>query len=204
MNGPAGLVIAGGASSRFDGEKALARLRGRPLLGWSLAALEAVCGEVAVSARPGGRVWALAASLQRRCLSDAPGHPRGPLAGVASGLAWTRSSGCSSLVTLPVDAPLVGGPQLERLLAAAAGFRAAYAATPGGVHPLCAVWTVELERPLRARLDAGDHPSVQGWLREVGAVRVDFDDDALFRNVNTRADIAFLEGSLAGAPGPDA
>jgi molybdopterin-guanine dinucleotide biosynthesis protein A len=64
--------------------------------------------------------------------------------------------------------------------------------TGGGPQPLCAAWRVDLAAPLIARLAAGDHPPVQDWLREVGATPIAFDDDAAFRNVNTRADLLDL------------
>jgi molybdopterin-guanine dinucleotide biosynthesis protein A len=190
MSGPAGLVIAGGASTRFGGDKALALLEGRPLLAWSLAALEAVCGEVAVSARPGGAVWALAARLGRKTLADDPAHPRGPLAGVAAGLVWAQGMGCSVLVTLPVDTPMAGPETIQRLVEAPA--LAAFAVTSSGPYPLCAAWRVDLAAPLIERLASGDHPSVHRWLREVGATPIAFDDDAAFRNINTRADLLGL------------
>ena len=204
MGMAAGLVIAGGASSRFGADKALALLRGRPLLGWSLAALDVVCAEVAVSARLGGPLWTTAVSSGRRAVADDPAHPHGPLAGLVAGMAWARESGRATLLSLPVDMPLITPDILRRLLEAASGSPAAFAISPGGPHPLCAAWNTDLAAPLRARLDAGDHPSVRGWLREVGAAEVAFDDDAPFRNVNTRPDLADLESRLAGAQGSDA
>ncbi len=199
MRKPAGLVIAGGASSRFGGEKALALLQGRPLLAWSLASLDIGCGETAVSARL-GEIWALARSLGREPLADDPAHPRGPLAGLAAGLAWAASKGFSVVVSLPVDTPLVEHRAIQRLAESAANFPAAYAVTPGGPHPLCAAWRVELVVPLARRLANGDHPPVRAWLREIGAAPIAFDDDRAFRNVNTRADLA----GLASASSRDA
>ena len=203
MSKPAALVIAGGASSRFGGDKALALLRGRTLLAWSLDTLDGVCGEIAVSARP-GEVWTLAESLGRRTLADDPAHPAGPLAGLAAGLVWAKGLGRSTLVSLPVDTPLIGVEAIRRLLDAAAGSPAAYAMTPTGPFPLCAAWSVGLAAPLAARLDAGDHPSVQGWLQEIGAAAVEFADDAPFRNVNTQADLDDLEARLARPRSGDA
>ena len=197
MTKPAGLVIAGGASSRFGGDKALALLHGRSLLAWSLAALDAVCGEVAVSARR-GPVWDLAGSLGQETLADDVSYPRGPLAGLAAGLIWAARRGCSVLVSLPVDTPLIGPATVRRLAGAASTAPAAYAVTPSGPQPLCAAWRVELAEPLVERLAAGDHPPVQAWLRAIGASAVMFQDDAMFRNVNTPAD---LLGLATLAPG---
>jgi molybdopterin-guanine dinucleotide biosynthesis protein A len=197
MTKPAGLVIAGGASSRFGGDKALAPLRGRPLLAWGLTALDAVCGEVAVSARP-GPVWDLAASLERETLADDPSYPRGPLAGLAAGLLWAARRGCAVLVSVPVDTPLIAAEAIQRLADAASTAPAAYVVTPGGPQPLCAAWSVALAVPLSERLAAGDHPPVQTWLKSIGASAILFEDEAMFRNVNRRGD---LLGLATAAPG---
>lgn len=204
MSGAAGLVIAGGASSRFGGDKSVALLREKALLAWSLEALDGVCCEVAVSARMGSAPWTLAASLGRPTLPDDPAHPSGPLSGLAAGLAWARDLGHAVLISSPVDTPLVDAEVFRRLLAGATASPAAFAHSSSGPHPLCAAWNVALADRLIARLDAGDHPSVQVWLREIGAAAIGFGDDTLFRNINTRADLAFLQGSLAGATGSDA
>lgn len=197
MMKPAGLVIAGGASSRFGGDKALALLHGRPLLAWSLAALDAVCGEVAVSARPGA-VWELASSLGRETLLDDPSQPRGPLAGLAAGLVWAAARGRTTLVSVPVDTPQVGSEAIARLARAASTAPAAYAVTSSGPQPLCAAWHVGLAASLSQRLATGDHPRVQDWLRQIGASPILFEDEAMFRNVNTPAD---LLGLATLAPG---
>src|SRR6185503_10850243 len=47
----AGLVLAGGRSIRFGGEKAVAKLEGRTLLEWAAERLRTVCGSVAINVR---------------------------------------------------------------------------------------------------------------------------------------------------------
>jgi len=188
-----GLVLAGGRSRRFGAEKAAAKLGGRPLLAWSLAALAGACTSVAVSARRGGEIAAIAQSLGHAVVFDDASHARGPLAGVAAGLKWAEAHGFDRLVTLPCDTPLVGAREIAILLAALGEAGGAYAVTPDGPQPLCAVWRVDLEVPLARRLAGGHHPPVRTFLAEVGALPVMFDDPLIFQNANTAQALARLE-----------
>ena len=194
----AGLVLAGGRSTRFGGEKAIALLHGRPLMGWCVDALGGVCAEVVINARRSSEAEALAHAVELEVIYDDPAHPAGPLAGVAAGFKWARARGFDGLVTLPCDTPLVGAAELNQLIAALKeGGRpvrppAAYAVAAGRAQGLCAAWWIDLARPLNARLAGGEHPAVHRWLDEIGATGAVFADDAPFRNINTRADLARL------------
>jgi len=188
----AGLVLAGGLSRRFGREKAVAEWRGRPLLAWNVEALEAACEAVAVSATPGSGADILARAAGHVVLHDDPAHPRGPLAGLASGLAWAASAGFAALATLPCDTPLVGAAEVRALIEAMGEARAAHAVTEDGPQGLCAVWRCALAPGLAARLAGGDHPPVRRLLAEISSRPVAFADAALFRNVNTETDLASL------------
>lgn len=188
----AGLVLAGGRSRRFGREKATALWQGRPLLSWSLAALEGSCEAVAVSAAPGSRAESVARAAGRVVLHDDPGHASGPLAGLAAGLAWAASEGFDAVATLPCDTPLVGPAQIRALVGALGQGQAVHAVTDDGPQGLCAVWRCGLAAVLAARLAAGDHPPVHRLLTEIGSEPVRFTDAAAFRNVNTETDLAAL------------
>lgn len=185
----AGLVLAGGRSSRFGGEKAAALLEGKPLLLWAAERLKPVCARLAVSARPGSEAETLAAPLP--VLHDRPGDPDGPLAGIHAGLEWAGGVGAQLLAVSPCDAPFLPGDLFRRLLAAGAD-GAAVAETPEGVQPLCAVWPVSALPTLQAVLAGGAHPPVWRLLEEIGAIKVRFDDGRAFANLNTREDLQRL------------
>lgn len=189
----AGQVLAGGRSTRFGGEKAVALLRRKPLMGWCAEALGGLCPTVAINARSGSGAAALARELGFEIVADDPAHPAGPLAGVAAGLKWAGAQGFDGLVTLPCDTPLVGGDELTRLIAALGNSPAAYAVANGRAQGLCAAWRTSLAAALNARLADGDHPAVHRWLDEIGAAPVRFADDARFRNINTREDLAAVD-----------
>lgn len=192
----AGVVLAGGRSTRFGGEKAAALLRGKPLMLWCARALGGVCDLVAINARSGSECETLALSAGYPLVVDDPAHPAGPLAGISAGLAWARARGFDALVTLPCDTPLVSVEELGQLVkrlkqgGPEAGPSAAYAVADGRAQGLCAAWRVEIADELDARLARGEHPAVHRWLDQLGAVPVAFEDGAPFRNVNTREDLA--------------
>jgi molybdopterin-guanine dinucleotide biosynthesis protein A len=192
----AGIVIAAGRSTRFGGEKAVARFRGEPLLlraAWRLATAAEV---VAVNARPGSGAEALARGSGYPILHDAPGDPDGPLSGVKAGLAWARARGAQLLAVSPCDLPLLPEDTYRKLVAAAGG-GAAMAETPQGYQPLVAVWPVAALEALAAELAGGAHPPTWRVLQSLGAVRVRFESPACFANVNTREELARLEATAA-------
>lgn len=188
----AGLVLAGGRSVRFGGEKAVAKLRGQPLLIWAARRLEASCASVAVSVRPGSEAEALAISSGLTTLYDAPGDAAGPLSGVKSGLIWAASVGARVLAVSPCDVPLLPDDLFPRLIESAAG-GAALAETVDGRQPLCAVWPVAALPALAAELQGGAHPPTWQMLERLGARRVLFDPPEAFANLNTREDLAAVE-----------
>lgn len=186
----AGLVLAGGRSSRFGGEKAAALLGGRPLLGLALGHLDRNCAAAAVSAAQGSEAEALARGWGVPVLHDPDGAPRGPLAGICAGLAWAQARGAAALAVLPCDLPSVPPDLFDRLLGALqAGDGAAVARTADGLQSLCLVLRPAQHAPLAALLQAGEHPAVHAWLAAVGAREVFFPDAEGFANINTPEDL---------------
>lgn len=196
-----GVVIAGGRSVRFGGEKAVATLGGRPLLLWAVERLARTCEGVAVNTRPGTAAEALAREHGLTVLHDLAGDPDGPLSGVRAGLTWARTQGAGQLAASPCDVPMAPDDLYARLRAAAAG-GAAMAETVEGRQPLCAVWPVSALPVLAAALAQGAHPPTWRVLEQIGVVKVRFDPAEHFANLNTREDLARFEASFraVGAP----
>lgn len=184
-----GLVLAGGRSVRFGGEKAVALLEGRPLLLWAVERLRTVCGIVAINVRPGSEAEAVARASSLPTLYDGAGDASGPLAGVKQGLIWAETQGAHTLAVSPCDAPLLPADLYVRLLERAEG-GAAMAETRDGRQPLCAVWPVTSLPIVRGALAGGAHPPTWQVLERCGARKVLFDRPELFANVNTRDDLA--------------
>jgi molybdenum cofactor guanylyltransferase len=179
----AGLVLAGGQSSRFGANKALALLDGEPLAARMARLMRAHCGHVALSASQP------LPDLDIIALPDPPGVPAGPLAGVLAGLRWAASSGARWLVTAPCDTPLLPEDFPVRLIEAAetSGARVAVIASGDGVHPLSAAWRVDLLPHLEAEL-ANGHPPAHAFVASLGAAHLHVTDEHLL-NINTQADL---------------
>lgn len=187
-----GLLLAGGRSSRFGAEKAVARFGGAMMMDAVLMRM-APLAAVSVSARAGSAAAAHARTLGLDLVHDDVTGPAGPLAGILAGLTWAKCRGARFLATAPCDAPLLPSYLFARLLCGLGDAPAAFAVTAEGEHPLCAVWRVALLPCLQQTLAEGEHPSVRALLAEMGAARVTFADARAFANANTPAALAALE-----------
>jgi molybdopterin-guanine dinucleotide biosynthesis protein A len=182
----AGLVLAGGRSSRFGREKAMATFRGEPLIAHVARVLARGCERVATNAPVGGgaAAWAEARGLPR--VPDAETH-QGPLFGVLAGLRWATADGCDLLVAIPCDLPLLPADFVARLCGCDEGGAVACDAE-GVVQPLCSAWPVELRGALEAELARG-HPPARAVVERLNFRKVGFCEARAFWNINTPADL---------------
>lgn len=185
----AGVVIAGGRSVRFGGEKAAALLGGVPLVIRAARRLQASCPAVAVNARPGTEAESLARQHGLTVIHDAPGDAHGPLAGVKAGLIWAQALGARAIAVSPCDAPLLPDDLFVRMIAEA-GPGPALAETADGLQPLTAVWPLSALPAVTEALKDGGHPPTWRMLASLGARRLRFDPPEAFANLNTREDLA--------------
>lgn len=132
---PVGVVLAGGRGRRLGGDKAILEIEGRPLAHYAVAALRAVCAEVAVVAKRDSLLPPLGG---RAAVWIEPDEPRHPLAGVAHAL---RLAMGRPVLALAVDLPLVDAATLRALTAREhAQATAVLARVHGRLQPLCALY----------------------------------------------------------------
>ncbi len=180
-----GLILCGGQGSRLGGvDKGLISLQGKPLVAHCIDKLRPQVDTLLISAnRNHAQYAALGYAL---CPDLRPDFP-GPLAGFEAGLAYTQSEW---LVCTPCDTPNIPPDLAARLLDAARtqAAPAAYAHAGGRDHPVCCILHKSLLENLSQTLAQKQH-RVLGWLQAIGAVRLDFGDDAspAFQNINTPA-----------------
>jgi molybdopterin-guanine dinucleotide biosynthesis protein A len=181
-----GILLVGGASTRFGSAKALARLGGDTLAARAWRVLGDVCQErIAV-----GKV-ADGLELPFPLLDD-DADVRAPLAGLVAGLRAARHELC---VVLPVDCPLVDANLLRELVARCHGD----AAVPQ-TGPLPGAYRRSALAVLERRLAAGEL-ALRGAAAELDATVVELDPGAL-ANVNTPADLGAVARRLAGEGQP--
>lgn len=169
-----GAVLAGGQSSRFGSDKALAEFEGRTLIAHAVDALAGWCEYVVVVGRP---------TAPAPTLPDWPHPGMGPLAGLAAALHHARDEGYDLVLSCGVDA--VGLPEnLPDLLAPAPAFVAS--------QPVLGLWPASAVGAIEAILsDEGKH-SMRRFADAISARGVDL--AILPRNINTPADFAALTG----------
>jgi molybdopterin-guanine dinucleotide biosynthesis protein A len=177
-------------------DKALIRLGDRPLAMHVADRLRAHVRALVLNANGDpARFAGLGLPVLPDPLPDRPG----PLAGVLAALDWAADEGAAAAVTAPADTPFLPYDLVPRLEAAAGGAaRPALAATPGGLHPLCAIWPVALRGALSEALDRGE-AKVRDWAAAQGAEIVMFEDKEAFFNVNTPEDLATARARMSGA-----
>jgi len=171
-----GVLLVGGASSRFGSPKALARLGDETLADRAWRTLETFDERLAVGKLADGL------ELPFPIVDD--GSPvRAPIAGVVAGLAASETDLC---LLLPVDCPLVTVELLHTLADACAGADAAVPQT----GPLPGAYRKTALPALQRRL-AAERLSLREALAELDARTVDL-EEALLANVNARADLECL------------
>lgn len=169
--GVTGVLLVGGASTRFGPPKALARLGGETLAERAWRTLgEAFGARIAVG--KGDLELPFGVVVE-------PPEPRAPIVGVIAGL---RAAVTDIAVFLPVDCPLVSAELLREL-----GERGAVPQT----GPLPGAYSQDDLPELERRLAAGDYS-----LRGVNPRELET-DVRLLANVNTPADLLALEQDLA-------
>lgn len=198
----AGLILAGGRSSRMGTPKALAVLDGATLLDRTAAVLAPQVGHLAVSLPPDIEVPGLALSVLR---DEAPTF-EGPLAGVLAGLRWAAALPVrpTHLLTAPVDLPFLPADLAARLAEAIDDTGAVIVAEgPNGRAPLCALWPLTAEPRLAGFLATGQRRVLTflagAPLRTVAFPHAIVGGRAIepFLNVNAPDDLAAAAEALA-------
>lgn len=165
-----GVILAGGRSSRFGSDKALARLHGQPLIAHVAAALAAETPHLRIT----GRSWP---GCER--LDDLPHPGLGPLGGLAAALAHARARCFDAVLAAPCDMP--------RLPHGLAALLAPAPAVALG-QPVLGLWPAALADALVGHLTGGNR-ALLGWVAAAGARTVDL---GLLANVNTPGELAAL------------
>lgn len=200
----AGVILAGGRSSRMDGrDKAFLELGARTLAERAHARLARQVGPIAISSNSDPAAFA---PLGATVIADADDSRAGPLAGILAGLRWAASleQRPAALVSVAVDTPFFPEDLAPRLAAAAGGNADAImvATSASAMHPTFALWPLGVAGRLAAYVDGGGRRA-GAFIRDGRHAEVAFAPmngvDPFF-NVNTPADFAAAEEILRRAP----
>ena len=187
-----GFLQAGGGSTRFGADKALARIAGKTMLQRSGELLASVCDEVQIVAP--ARKYAQAAWP---VLPDRwPGE--GPLGGILTALSAMQNfeSSVGWALIVSCDMPFLTREFLAFLGERAAASKAQVVASQSGhgLEPLCACWRADAGEGVRSAFDSGVRKVTEAMKRLSMEVLDEpawkrFDTEGrLFWNMNTPAD----------------
>ena len=197
----AGVLLAGGRSSRFGGDdKCLQTLNGKTLL-----------ERVALNAAP--QVGALILNvngdtnrfpdLGLPVIKDSIDGFVGPLAGVWAAMDFVAKHVPQArwVATFATGAPFIPANWVRRVLAAITreGAQIGTVSSDENDHPVFGLWPVDLRFELRKAIELEDIRKVRAWTSRYKVATVAFDALPLdpFFNVNTPADLAEAESLLA-------
>lgn len=187
------VVVAGGEGRRMGGGKPTRAYGDTTLVAQAVAQARAYADTVAVAIRQVGQAGD---ELDARLILDDLTLV-GPLAGLASALAFGQHNGASHVLSLPCDAPRLPRDLWTRLEAALTGqglAQVAVAASGGRIHPVCALWPTSALADLR-RYSAASRSSLKGFASELGMTIVEWEagSEDPFANANTPEDLAALQ-----------
>jgi molybdopterin-guanine dinucleotide biosynthesis protein A len=168
-----GAVLAGGQSSRFGSDKALADLGGQSLLLRAVDALSAWCEKVVVV----GREFAPAPTLP-----DWPRAGMGPLGGLAAALHHARDEGYDAVLSCGVDSAQLPD-DLPFLLSPAPAYLAE--------QPVIGLWPASAAAVIDAILRGEGRHSMRAFAEAIGARAVQAAQPPA--NINTPQDLAEAE-----------
>jgi molybdopterin-guanine dinucleotide biosynthesis protein A len=190
-----GVILAGGAATRFGGKpKGLERVGGERILDRLIAALRAVTGAapVLVANAPDAGTWAPGLTVI---------HDPRPDCGSLGGIYTAVTAGEGPALLVAWDMPFVSADLLEALRDGAGDFDVFLPESGGrrGIEPFCGVYGPSCAGPIAERLDDEDyraigfHPAVRVGRLPLDAVRRCGEPETLFFNVNSPDDLAQAE-----------
>lgn len=164
-----GAVVAGGRSSRFGADKAVALIDGLPMIERAIESLRPQTDALVVC----GREWP-----GFETLADRPLGGLGPLAGLNAALHHAQDRGYDAVLAIPLDVHPLPPDMVERL-----------SDDPPAVfenqHAI-GLWPAALSSALDAYLANGGR-SIRGWIEEAGARRAA--EPVSMRNINRPEDL---------------
>jgi molybdenum cofactor guanylyltransferase len=170
-----GAIIAGGKSSRFGSDKAVALVDGLPLIDHVVMGLYRHAEAIVIA----GREW-----RDFDVVDDGEYAGRGPLAGLLAALKHAKANDFDAVMSAACDALPI--PDLSKLAGK----------TPAVIdgHWLFGFWPVSLAGTLETHLSDQADRSVRGWIAHCGARLVAPDTE--LHNLNTKAEFMLYEATL--------
>ncbi|MEM1038420.1 MAG: molybdenum cofactor guanylyltransferase MobA [Pseudomonadota bacterium] len=196
-NNIAGVVLAGGQSRRMGGQdKSWIDIGGTPAITRACTRLTPQVAHLAINTNADPHPFhALNHPILADTLKDFPG----PLAGVLSAMRWAQAlDSITHIVTAATDTPFFPTDYVERLAwQAIEPDSIVMAKSSGWVHPVFALWPIDLADALEAYLTVENQRKILMFSERYDNRMVEFEDQPdPFFNVNTPEDLVAAQARL--------
>lgn len=191
-----GLVLAGGASTRMQRDKATLSYHGKPQLTWAYELLSPWCATTFVSVRPEQRDEPVRAGLPQ-IVDRQPGI--GPIAGIAAAL---QEHPKAAWLVVACDLPFLDESTLRHLVAErdpsrlATAYRSSHDTLP---EPLCAIWEPQAREAVLEYIATGKQ-CPRKLLINSDVRLIDLPDGKALDNINTADEYASAAAVLSAQP----
>ncbi len=114
----------------------------------------------------------------------------GPIGGIEAVLEYFAGR-CDGVLLMPCDVPNIGAREIGALIDRFVSDDASVVIARSGVgryHPLCAVVRDGMGKVVSDSIKAGERKVMNVWFANDASI-VDFDDESVFHNINTHADL---------------
>lgn len=192
-----GIILAGGASTRMPGDKALMEVAGRRVIDIQLEALGRIFEEILVVVNAGrlASLSALEAGSVR--VVEEPVSGKGPLGGILSGL---MLSGSEENFVLACDMPFINSEAVAFIVRSLEGFQVAVPRAPEGLEPLHAAYHRSCAPVIRRQLEGGNL-KVTGFFSTVSVKEIPLEElkrfdpaGRMLLNINSPEDMKTAAG----------
>lgn len=195
-----GVLLAGGLARRMGGgDKPLRAIGGRTILERVIERFAPQCDGLILNAN--GDPQRFAAIALPVVPDSVPGFA-GPLAGILAALEWAAAHRpeIRFVASVAADTPFLPRDLVSRLHAArkAAGTPLACAESEGRVHPVNALWAVDLKDDLRRALTVEGERKIDRWTARHGVALAGWSVDPVdpFFNANAPEDLDAAEEAI--------
>lgn len=202
---PPAVMLAGGRSSRMGGgDKCLLPIGGKPLIVHILERLAPQTRDILINTNSDPEPFL---KFDLPVLADAIAGFQGPLAGLLTGMLWSRRRHprAAYLLSAASDVPFLPDDLVAQLSRALTEQNAdiAIANCPLGTHPTIGLWPVDLADRLEYDLMHTQVRSMHHWLSEFRIAHAQFASEAL-ANINTPAELEIWREREPFVAGPHA
>ena len=184
------VILAGGKSRRFGGDKSKAKLGDLSLLDHTIHKLKKKFSEILVISNEESNKEISNVHYSK----DVIDGQLGPLVGVLSSMEWifSNSKQYKWVMTFPCDTPFFkeGITDQIKQKQSQSDKKLFFLKSGEKRHNIFGMWSLDLKDQLKKDLEAGDR-KVEDWANKIGTEIIELDpkDDNSFLNINTKIDL---------------